>query len=144
MDQIMSTFTIIQPFALTSAKGEKLWRVLPNVIEMYLEFSTLYILVEIFWPRSFLKAARNQSSRNSFRNLGIYCQMEFLQVYQTLRVSLFVYLLLQMKKELSKLIKSVYQLWTKTDKSGYTLQSTDMWKEEFLWSLKTNLQKVQK
>ena len=47
-DQIMAMFTSTEPFTLIFAKEEKLWRVLPNVIGIYLEFLDLYILVEFF------------------------------------------------------------------------------------------------
>lgn len=66
MDQIMSMFTSTEPFALLFAK-EKFWRVLPNVIGIYLEFSGLYILVEFFRPRSFLKATKINPKKTVLR-----------------------------------------------------------------------------
>lgn len=73
--------TIIQSFALIFAK--ELWRVLSNIIGIYLELSSLYITVEIFLPRSFLKAT-SISFEESFKNLGIHeiCENS-LWIYQT-------------------------------------------------------------
>lgn len=97
----MPMCTIIQPFTLIFAKEEKLWRVLLNVIGIYLESSSLYITVDIFLPRSFLKAASINSEEIVLRiqEFKKFVKMGFYECLSNLplRVFLFVYLLLQMK-----------------------------------------------
>nr|XP_033788702.1 zinc finger MYM-type protein 1-like [Geotrypetes seraphini] len=57
MDQIMSMFAIIQPFSLIFAEEENLRKILPNITEIYDEFSGEDIILEIFRLRRHLKAA---------------------------------------------------------------------------------------
>lgn len=57
MEQMMSNFMIIQPFSLIFEEETKLRELLPNLIEMYDEFSGEEIVMEIFQLRRHLKAA---------------------------------------------------------------------------------------